>query len=177
MADLALPSVDEAWAIIAEDFPLIKAETVSPVEIVALRDSVVRMLVELGIADAANRVEIPIDYARFLILAGGARRHGHEYGTWLYGPASVGRATEGSCRSTADRRPTDATLWLTIGDYSDRHEMTLCCDRSDPRFGTVIDGHDDHPWHDGGYCDEVASSFTGYLVWLQEHKYPWKFQG
>lgn len=38
------------------------------------------------------------------------------------------------------------TMWLKIGEWSDKHDWIICVDKQNLKFGQVIDAYDDHPF-------------------------------
>jgi len=167
--------VDAAWAALAADFALDRPEDASGAALETLRAGLVAAFTAAGVADAADRVGLPAQYARFLTLAGGTWHHVHPdetpadipYQMHFYGAGGALSATEIESDLHVEDRVPDASLWLIFGHWSDKHLLLLNCDRGDPGFGTVIDAHDDHPWL-GGANDVVADSFAGYLRHLRE---------
>jgi hypothetical protein len=79
------------------------------------------------------------------------------------GPATMLAATRNDARLFAGDRPPGEPCWLTIAHWGDKHDLFLCCERDHLYFGSVVHGHDDHPWLDGGFNNRVAGSFTQYL--------------
>ncbi|REE96108.1 hypothetical protein [Thermomonospora umbrina] len=156
--------LETAWEAIVGDFPLVDPQDSGPAALAGLYERLVGLFAGLGVEDAATRVRMPADLLRFLALAGGTRRRGDEYGLYLFGPATVASQTAQDSGLFAEHRPVESGLWLTIGSYGDKHVITLCCDADDARFGVVVDGHDDHPWNDGGGNVPWADSFTGLLT-------------
>jgi len=51
-------------------------------------------------------------------------------------------------------------LWLAIAHWSDRHDLFLCCDRGDPRFGALCDSNDNHFGLSPDGLDREAASLT-----------------
>jgi hypothetical protein len=168
--------VELAWAALAADFALDRAEDASGAALDLLREGLVAAFAAAGVADAADRVELPAQYGRFLALAGGTWHHVHPdetgadipYHMHFYGAGGALSATEIESDLNAEYRDPDASLWLVFGHWSDKHLLLLNCDRRDPAFGAVVDVNDGHPWLGGGADDVEADSFAGYLRHLRE---------
>lgn len=157
----ATDDLETAWRAIADRFPLVRPQESGPAAVAGLGDDLAALFAEL---DVPGQLALPADYAHFVGLAGGSRQFGDDWGVYLFDIETALSFTTASCRLFADERPVGTTMWLTIGQSGDRHELALCCDRADPRFGVVYDCDDDHPWHDGGGLAELAASFTAYLA-------------
>ncbi|MGK0387931.1 MAG: hypothetical protein ACI94Y_000658 [Maribacter sp.] len=57
-------------------------------------------------------------------------------------------------------------MFLRIGDWSDKHDYLLCCDKSPKgmeRYGKVYDGYDDSPWYLDSNYDEKWDDFSSFL--------------
>jgi hypothetical protein len=167
--------IEVAWAALAPDFALDQAEDASGPALDLLRVGLVAAFAAAGVTDAADRVELPAQYARFLALAGGTWHHVHPdeteadipYHMHFYGAGGALGATEIESDLHAEYRSAAASLWLVFGHWSDKHLLLLNCDRRDPAFGSVVDANDSHPWLDGR-ADVEADSFAGYLRHLRE---------
>lgn len=42
--------------------------------------------------------------------------------------------------------PEDAVMWISIGGWSDKHQLLMCLNTTSTYFGKVIDAYDDHPY-------------------------------
>ena len=102
-----------------------------------------------GQQEVAEPLALPEDYRCFATHRQGTWRGGDSDGLYLYGVQAVLAETAYECRSYAENRPPGAGMWIIFGQWSDRHDLMLCCDRQLPLFGSVIDFHDDHPWFVG----------------------------
>jgi hypothetical protein len=65
----------------------------------------------------------------------------------FYGEDFLERKNEGTSQI-------NDTIWVKFGEWSDKHDWIICCDKSHPDFGKVFDCWDDHPWWHG---DEFLS--------------------
>jgi hypothetical protein len=123
-----------------------------------------------GSTAVASKFVIPHEYDEFM----------REFGCGWHQPQGLGRdifAATTMTDSTAEffhayvinpdgeERPEDDGLWLTIGWFSDKHAIVLCCDRAHSCYGRVIDFHDSHPWLNGIYYGSLvlADSFGEWL--------------
>lgn len=124
-----------------------------------------------GQHEVAERLAVPEDYLYFLTLSKGTWRRGGDYGLYLYSADAVLADTSYGCDCFAENRPQDAGMWITIGHWSDRHDIMLCCDCHLSLFGTIIDCNDDHPWMANGafYPQSVrgAPDFAHFLDYLR----------
>ncbi|MGB1017376.1 MAG: hypothetical protein ACPG4T_24785, partial [Nannocystaceae bacterium] len=60
--------------------------------------------------------------------------------------------------------------WLSIGDWSDKHSIELCCHSEGP-MGIVRDFHDGHPWLNGGdFGAHEAETVLEYLTTLASRR-------
>jgi hypothetical protein len=56
-----------------------------------------------------------------------------------------------------------ALMWIEVGNWSDKHQLIMCVNRSSPYFGKVLDMHDEHPYcNDDFYIDEEYESIYHY---------------
>jgi len=56
--------------------------------------------------------------------------------------------------------------WLSIGDWSDKHSIELCC-HGEGQLSAVRDFHDGHPWlNGGGFGSRKAEAVLDYLTEL-----------
>ncbi|MEV0729503.1 hypothetical protein [Polymorphospora sp. NPDC050346] len=159
--------LEPVWRAVADDFRLVDPQDADAAALSGLHDDLYGLFTGLGVTDVSARLALPADYAHFLALAGGFRRRSddvHDIG--LFDIRSVWSWSDFSCRLFAGGRPAGASMWLTVAEWSDRHELALCCDRADPRFGAVVDCKDDHPWLGGRSIDPVGASFTDFLASL-----------
>ncbi|WP_344142692.1 SMI1/KNR4 family protein [Polymorphospora rubra] len=162
--------LETVWQAVADDLSSVEPQDADPVALAGLYDDLYGMFTEVGVTDVSARLALPADYVCFLALAGGDRWWRHstydESSFCLFGIDRVWSATDFSCRLWADRRPAGEPMWLTVAALSDRSELALCCDRADPRFGAVVECHDDHPWHAGNGLFSPRASFTDFLASL-----------
>lgn len=126
----------------------------------------------MGQKQAEARFSVPRDYVLFMTTIGGGWVWPLSLVYTLNRAESVARVTQTMCELFADERQEGSGLWLTIGHWSDKHDHLLCCDRTDARFGHVVDAHDDHPWLDGtgaNYFPQLGASFVDYLRSRRDH--------
>ncbi len=124
-----------------------------------------------------DRFRVPEDYATFMQTVGGGWYYSHGLGWSVYDAATVASTTAHDFEllvlgANEDEPVLDSGFWLGIGWYSDKHEYLLCCDRAHGYYGSVVDGHDSHPWLNGvefAGCYRMAESF---LAWLEMHAGP-----
>lgn len=127
-----------------------------------------------GRAAVEDRLRIPEDYATFMQTIGGGWHSPHGLEWSLFDAATVAGVTthdfELFVLGASEEEPVlDPGFWLGIGWYSDKHEYLLCCDRAHRYYGSVVDGHDSHPWLNGvdfAGCNRMAESF---LAWMAMH--------
>ncbi len=124
-----------------------------------------------GAEDVARRLEIPDDYTVFMVEFGCGWHQPDGLGRDIFSAAAVVKATADDFNlfvidRDKDEMPQDDGLWLCIGWFSDKHAILLCCDRSHPNYGQVIDYHDSHPWLNGV---DMASRLlaNSFLEWLE----------
>ncbi|NES96683.1 MAG: SMI1/KNR4 family protein [Desertifilum sp. SIO1I2] len=126
-----------------------------------------------GSSEVEKRFQIPQDYTMFMQAIGGGWKSLQSLQWHLFDAKTVASQTIANFRvfvlSAEEGEPIcESGFWLSIGEWSDKHEYLLCCDRPHPKFGAVLDGHDSHPWLDGAEsCYQRANSF---LEWLESHK-------
>ncbi len=168
---------------VAERGPLVHTvPSVEPADIQAawvLCQSSVRELFAShhGRSAVEDRFRVPEDYATFMQTIGGGWECSHGLGWSVFDAATVASTTADDFKSLVlganeDEPVLDSGFWLGIGWYSDKHEYLLCCDRAHPYYGSVVDGHDSHPWLNGvefAGCYRMAGSF---LAWLAMHARP-----
>ncbi|HEY1017176.1 MAG TPA: hypothetical protein VGE07_30965 [Herpetosiphonaceae bacterium] len=122
-----------------------------------------------GAGEIARRLRIPADYDLFMRTVGGGFFRNAGPGMGISRPEMVARDTADAFDlfyAGEDAEPEDSGLWLTVGWWGDKHDYLLCCDAGHPRFGSLIDGHDSHPWLNGvdcGGCRRRAPSFAAFL--------------
>jgi hypothetical protein len=123
-----------------------------------------------GNAAVASRFIIPAEYAAFMSEFGYGWHQPQGLGRDIFAVATVAALTAESFRAYVldpdeGEQPEDDGLWLTIGWFADNHAIVLCCDRSHPCNGQVIDFHDSHPWLNGIHCGSLvlADSFGEWL--------------
>lgn len=125
-----------------------------------------------GSSEVEKRFHIPQDYTMFMRVIGGGWKSLQSLQWHLFDAKTVASQTIDNFRvfvlGAEEGELIDGSgFWLSIGEWSDKHEYLLCCDRAHPRFGAVLDGHDSHPWLDGAEgCYQMADSF---LEWLRRH--------
>ncbi len=56
------------------------------------------------------------------------------------------------------------TIWVKFGEWADKHEWIICCDKSHPDFGKVFDCEDDHPWWRENFSGTEFSSFMEFIL-------------
>ena len=64
------------------------------------------------------------------------------------------------CSVFDDRPVARRRIWLEITHWSDRHDIFLCCDRDDRRFGALHDSNNNHFWRSPDSLDREAASLT-----------------
>lgn len=106
---------------------------------------------------------LPDDYRRWLPHLGRHTSRGGTYGFHWYTPSAVVANTTYGCGVFDDFPMERRRIWLEIAHWSDKHDIFLCCDRDDPRFGALYDSHDNHFWLSPGALDREAASMTRYL--------------
>ncbi|MEP1080020.1 hypothetical protein NDI52_32150 [Leptolyngbya sp. PL-A3] len=126
-----------------------------------------------GASEVEKRFQIPQDYAMFMQVVGGGWKSLRSLQWCLFDAKTVARQTIANFQvfvlGAEEGEPIcESGFWLSIGEWSDKHEYLLCCDRAHSKFGAVLDGHDSHPWLDGAEgCYQRANSF---LEWLENHR-------
>lgn len=92
---------------------------------------------------------------------------------WFGDKALVLYTTEKFCESYEDyfleRKTENApypndTIWVKFGEWADKHEWIICCDKSHPDFGKVFDCEDDHPWWGENFSGAEFSSFMEFIL-------------
>jgi hypothetical protein len=149
------------WPRIAARFELVDPEPTDDDAVAAFRAGIAECFTGLLGAAAVARIDLPPDYKRFLRIASGTWRWGDAHGYHLYGPSRVVGDIGFANRTFDYAVPAEETAWLVAAHWSDRHDVLLCCDRTDERFGTVEDHHDGHPWT--GDSHRRWPSFADYL--------------
>lgn len=100
-----------------------------------------------------DNLDIPADYLEFLSQLQGTL----EQGDWkfLHNEEWVLLRTRYFCkafkegfmdRKTAGTPCLSDVIWLCVGDWSNKHDYILCCDKSSEHYGIIYDVWDDHPW-------------------------------
>jgi hypothetical protein len=128
----------------------------------------------LGPEAVVARFAVPEDFDAYMRLVGGARRRECGLGFRLLSPEEVAREFRSNYRMYVvtpfeGREPADSGFWLWVGTWSDKHDFFICCDRTHPLFGYVLEMHDGHPYIDGagsGTGGDDSPSFVGFLDWL-----------
>ena len=65
----------------------------------------------------------------------------------------------------AENDPIDAdTMWIHIAHLDDRHEIWICVDKLNPRYGIVYDFQDSHPWFPENSWSFYWDSFSHYIL-------------
>ena len=127
-------------------------------------DAMVAEMTAYFVETAPDRIfTLPDDYRRWLPHLGQHTSRGGTYGFHWYTPTTVVMNTLYGC-GVFDNFPIEQRrIWLEIAHWSDKHDIFLCCDRDDPRFGALYDSHDNHFWLSPNALAREASSLTRYL--------------
>lgn len=121
-----------------------------------------------------RQARLPEELMSYLIAARGrgwSRDPGDAYALRLYDASGVLESTQYDAELwTHDREEHDPApgAWLSIGWWSDKHALCLCCDSESALFGQVHDFHDAHPWLNGegaGWLE--ADTFLEYVQGLE----------
>ncbi len=127
-----------------------------------------------GSEEVMRQMRLPEELMSYLIAARGrrwSRDPDNAYSLRLYDAGVIEHTTEYDAEMwTQDREEHDPQpgAWLTIGWWSDKHAICLCCDSESSAFGQVHDFHDDHPWlggEDAGWLE--GDTFLEYVQGLQ----------
>lgn len=66
---------------------------------------------------------------------------------------------------------TTDVMWITIGWWSDKHDLILCCDCSSAYWGKIYDVWDDHPWSGENFTTAaVYDNIEDYVSQLLENE-------
>lgn len=116
-----------------------------------------------------ERFAIPPDFMYFLLLLQDGFIHfGDEYGLSILGWKRVVADTKYWADIDCDIS-SQKEIWLSVGEYSDRHWLFICCDPESRNFGKVVDAYDNTPWNDYEILDYVGE-FPAFLEWASRFK-------
>ena len=110
--------------------------------------------------------ELPADFSAFIQLFGEGDAHlTRSEGGILYDWRAIVQHTDMVAAADFDGDRSQQSVWLVLGEYSDKHWYYLCCDPISPDFGKVADGEDVSPWnpHLRAWDLDFFETFTVFL--------------
>lgn len=119
-----------------------------------------------------ERISLPDEYTRFLLEFKGYF-YKEDWGGF-YGVDNILSDTKSSYEYYWDDEEFEEnkkgktskegyTMWITMGDWGDNHEIIMCIDKTNSYYGKVLDVNDTHPICFGIVApDRIYSSFKDY---------------